>query len=524
VRAVAKEPALPDVGAAMNIAQGLLNRARVSPDEPALTDAHGSVNYGALIERVTRIAGSLRGRLGLNAGDRVLLLMENRREFLEALFSCWVGGLCAVPVNAKLHGREVAGIGQDCEAVALFTSASLLEGLADHTPLAADSPLRMVAGTPSYECLVDAEPAPCAAVDANDPAWIFYTSGTTGKPKGATLTHRNLLSATLAYYADIEAVSPGRTMLHAAPLSHGAGLYALPHMLGGGHQVVTSGFDAHEVLEAFARYPAVSMFVAPTMLNRLVQAAQGVPTRPLRTIIYGGAPMYVNDLLRALDVFGPRLYQLYGQGESPMTITGLSKHDHQGPGDAAHLARLASCGLPRTGVEVRVVGASGEPVAPGESGEIVTRSDCVMRGYWNNPHASAEALRDGWLRTGDIGSIDELGYLTLRDRAKDLIISGGHNIYPREVEEVLLRHAAVIECSVVGREHPEWGEVPVAFVVCHVRASEIVDALDALCLDHIARFKRPREYRFVDALPKNNYGKVLKTELRARLAKSRGTA
>ena len=180
--------------------------------------------------------------------------------------------------------------------------------------------------------------------------------------------------------------------------------------------------------------------------------------------------------------------------------------------------------MPRTGVEVRVVNADGAPAALGESGEIITRSDCVMRGYWNNPKASADALQDGWLRTGDIGSLDELGYLTLRDRSKDMIISGGHNIYPREIEEVLLRHASVLECSVVGREHPEWGEVPVAFVVCHSRASETMQALDALCLEHIARFKRPREYRFVDALPKNNYGKVLKTELRARLAKGRGPA
>ena len=507
----------------MNIAQGLLNRARITPDEPAITDGGGSVAYGALAERITRMAGSLRGPLGLNQGDRVMVLMENRREFLEALFACWIAGLCAVPVNAKLHAREVAHIGNDCDAAALFTSEAMLEGLIAHTHLAADSPLRMVAGSASYESLAEGQAVVCAPVDPADPAWLFYTSGTTGTPKGATLSHRNLLTMTLAYYADIEAVSPGRTMLHAAPLSHGAGLYALPHMLGGGHQVIVSRFDAQQILDAFARHPSVSMFAAPTMLNRLVEAARGVPNaaRQLRSVIYGGAPMYVSDLQRALDVLGPRLYQLYGQGESPMTITGLSKHDHQGPLDAAHLARLASCGLPRTGVEVRVVNDSGEPAGVGESGEITTRSDCVMRGYWNNPKATADALRDGWLRTGDIGAFDELGYLTLRDRSKDMIISGGHNIYPREIEEVLLRHASVLECSVVGREHPQWGEVPVAFVVCHSRAAETMQALDALCLEHIARFKRPREYRFVDALPKNNYGKVLKTELRARLAKGR---
>ncbi len=510
----------------MNIGQGLLNRARLAPGEPAITDAGGSLTYAQLAERVTHMAGSLRGRLGLNAGDRVMLLMENRREFLEALFACWLAGLCAVPVNAKLHAREVAHIGNDCDAAALFTSEGLLEGLSGHTHLAADTPLRMVAGSAGYESLLDGPAVTSAAVDPAEPAWLFYTSGTTGTPKGATLSHRNLLTMTLAYYADIEAVSPGRTMLHAAPLSHGSGMYALPHLLGGGHQVIAPRFDEQQVLEALAQHPAVSMFAAPTMLNRLVRAAHGVPNaaRQLRTLVYGGAPMYVNDLQRALEVLGPRLYQLYGQGESPMTITGLSKSDHQGPGDAAHLARLASCGLPRTGVEVRVVDDSGAPAGLGESGEIITRNDTVMRGYWNNEKASAEALRDGWLYTGDIGAFDEQGYLTLRDRSKDLIISGGHNIYPREIEEVLLRHAGVLECSVVGREHPEWGEVPVAFVVCHASAAETMHALDALCLENMARFKRPREYRFVDALPKNNYGKVLKTELRARLAKGRGPA
>ena len=510
----------------MNIAQSLLNRTRHSPGEPAITDSRGSINYGELADRVTRIAASLRGPLGLNAGDRVIVLMENRREFLEALFACWIGGLCVVPLNAKLHAREVAHIVKDCDALALFVSESLIEGLQDHTHLGAASPLRLVAGTPGYESLLEAAPIACVPVGNDDPAWLFYTSGTTGAPKGATLSHRNLLTMALAYYADIEAVSAGRTMLHAAPLSHGSGMYALPHLFAGGHQVLLTVFDPQKVLAVFAQHPAVSMFVAPTMLNRIVRAANGVPdaARQLRTIIYGGAPMYVNDLRLALEVLGPRLYQLYGQGESPMTITGLSKHDHQGRFDPAHLARLASCGLPRTGVEVRVVNEAGEAAAFGEPGEIITRNDCVMRGYWNNPAATAEALRNGWLRTGDIGSFDELGYLTLRDRSKDMIISGGQNIYPREIEEVLLRHPSVLEVSVVGREHPDWGEIPVAFVVCHGRAAETVDALDALCLDHIARFKRPREYRFVDTLPKNNYGKVLKTELRAKLGKARGTA
>jgi acyl-CoA synthetase (AMP-forming)/AMP-acid ligase II len=229
---------------------------------------------------------------------------------------------------------------------------------------------------------------------------------------------------------------------------------------------------------------------------------------------YGGGPMYVSDLVKALDCFGPRLAQLFGQGESPMTITLLSQVDHLGDRGAAHLERLGSCGIARTGVEVKVVDDEGRELPIGEVGEVVTRSDCVMSGYWSNPRATQQALRDGWLWTGDIGSMDERGYLTLRDRSKDMIISGGTNIYPREIEEVLLRHPAVLECSVVGRPHADWGEEVIAFIVRRDGQEVSPAMLDELCLSQIARFKRPKHYRFTDALPKNNYGKVLKTELR----------
>jgi acyl-CoA synthetase (AMP-forming)/AMP-acid ligase II len=207
-----------------------------------------------------------------------------------------------------------------------------------------------------------------------------------------------------------------------------------------------------------------------------------------------------------------------------MTISGLGKSHHIGDGSGAHLARLGSCGTPRTGVEVRIVDDNGRDLAAGETGEVVTRSDCVMSGYWNNSQASAHALRDGWLWTGDVGLLDERGYLTLRDRSKDMIISGGSNIYPREIEEVLLRHPGVLECSVVGRPHPDWGEEAIAFVVARPGAMLEPHELDALCLDNIARFKRPKVYRFVESLPKNNYGKVLKTVLREQLAKEGGHA
>ena len=229
--------------------------------------------------------------------------------------------------------------------------------------------------------------------------------------------------------------------------------------------------------------------------------------------------MYVSDLKKALEVFGPKLTQIYGQGESPMTISFVSKRLL---GQKEHPRReeiLASCGVPRSGVDVLVVDNDGSELPAGEIGEVITRSDCVMSGYWNNPEANAKALRDGWLWTGDMGFIDRTGFLTLKDRSKDMIISGGANIYPREVEEVLLTHPMVMECAVVGREHPEWGEEVVAFVVTRPNACVPSHELDALCLDNVARYKRPRHYQFVESLPKNSYGKILKTELRLLLKK-----
>jgi long-chain acyl-CoA synthetase len=228
--------------------------------------------------------------------------------------------------------------------------------------------------------------------------------------------------------------------------------------------------------------------------------------------------MYLADIQDAIAVMGQRFVQIYGQGESPMTITALSRHHHADASHPRHAQRLASVGVAQSCVEVRVADAENRALAPGTPGEVLVRGDVVMKGYWRNPEATAAALRGGWLHTGDVGALDEDGFLTLMDRSKDLIISGGSNIYPREVEEVLLRHAGVQEVSVVGRPHPEWGEEVVAFVVRRADAAATEAELDRLCLDNIARFKRPKSYRFVAELPKNNYGKVLKTELRARLA------
>ena len=500
----------------MNLVQLLARSARRLPDAPALARGTSVVaTYGELAQRAARLAAGMKRKFGLTPGERVALAMKNHPRFYEVLFACWHAGLAAVPMNAKLHPRELATILENCGAKLCFVTPELESALAAF-------PNVISCESRPYEALLAAEPSAAVQVDPDHTAWLFYTSGTTGMPKGAMLTHRNLLFMTQAYFSDIDRLAPGDTILHAAPLSHGSGLYGLPHFAAGALNVIPEGgqFEPEEIFALLETWPNVSFFAAPTMIVRLLASSAARPPAKLKTITYGGAPMYVADSMRAIELFGPRLYQLFGQGESPMTITGLPQKVHADRHHPRFLERLASCGYVRTGVEVRVVNDEDGDLPRGEVGEILTRSDCVMRGYWQDPEATAQALRGGWLHTGDMGSFDGENFLTLRDRSKDLIISGGANIYPREIEEVLLRHPAVAECSVVGRAHPEWGEEVIAFVVARDKVSPA--ELDKLCLDHIARFKRPREYIFTETLPKNNYGKVLKTELRLRLHNAAG--
>lgn len=497
----------------MNLAALLLDVARRQPDYPAVTEDGNTWSYEIFAGRVTALAGGLRGR-GLAPGDRVVLWMENSAALLESMFACWTAGLAAVPVNAKLHPNEVAHIATDCAA----RLAIVTPGLATGANAIAQGGCEVIcAGTAEYRRLLDADPIPPAATQPTDLAWIFYTSGTTGRPKGAMLSHRNLLAMSWCYLADVDSIEPSDIKLHTAPMTHASGLYALPFFLKGAHHIVLPGFDTDQVAATLARHDRVTLFAAPTMLTRLVNSPSAKAFDPahIRTIYYGGGPMYVADLERALDAFGPCLFQIYGQGESPMTITGLSKSMHLGPDGSPDLERLASCGPARTGVQVRVVDPDGRDVPSGELGEVVTSSDVMMSAYWGNPAASAATLAGGWLHTGDIGALDPGGFLTLRDRSKDMIISGGSNIYPREVEEVLLRHPALAEVSVIGRPHPDWGEEVVAFVVPRPGQAVADAELNTLCLAHIARFKRPKAYCHIAALPKNAYGKVLKTELRA---------
>jgi acyl-CoA synthetase (AMP-forming)/AMP-acid ligase II len=506
----------------MNIAHLLLGSSQEFRDHVALARGKAAhLSFRELWRKVSVMSTHLRVRFDLQRGDRVAFALSNCVEAIEVMYAIWHDGLCAVPMNAKLHATEVAFILANSGARLCFVTPDLATTIAEAAGEAPDLKEIVDVTTRSYSFMAIGDPSPMADCAPEDPAWLFYTSGTTGRPKGATLTHRALLVMTLNYYADIDRPVAGGSMVHAAPISHGSGLWNFPMLARGVTQVFPESgkYDVPETVELMNRWPDCSIFLAPTMVKRLVEhpAASGLKPGALRLISYGGAPMYVSDLKRALDTLGNVLCQLYGQGESPMTITHLSREMHALRDHPRWEARLASAGTADTCVEVRVVDEQGRRLPPGDVGEIIVKGDTVMSAYWNNPEATAKSLRDGWLWTGDVGSFDEDGFLTLKDRSKDMIISGGSNIYPREIEDVLNLHPAVAECSVVGRPHPEWGEEVVAFVVARPGSKLTSEDLDRLCLDNIARFKRPKDYRFIDALPKNNYGKILKTELRALL-------
>ena len=497
----------------MNIAQLLVRSARTFPDRDAvLLGARVCCDYRELARRAGALATDLTQRLGLRPGERVALLVHNCAQYLEILYGAWFAGLVVVPINHKLHAREVEYILADSGARALFTSPDLGADLRPDPATAID------VESADYASLLTGDAAAPVHRAPEDIAWLFYTSGTTGRPKGVMLTHRNLLSMTLCYFSDVDTVRPGDASLYAAPMSHGAGLYNLPHVLAGARHVVpeSGGFDADEILALAGELRDVSMFAAPTMVKRLVESAlaRGADGDGIKTIVYGGGPMYTADIQQAIAVMGPRFVQIYGQGECPMAITALSREHLGNLGHPRHAQRMGSVGVAQSSVEIRIALPDGSTLPCGETGEILVRGDPVMPGYWGNTQATAQTLRDGWLHTGDIGELDADGFLSLKDRSKDLIISGGSNIYPREVEEVLLRHPGVREVAVIGRPHSEWGEEVLACVVARPGHALDTGELDALCLASIARFKRPRRYLVLDELPKNSYGKVLKTALR----------
>lgn len=485
--------------------------AQQAPERPALYLGRDLVaDYGLFHERAARVAGWLIKR-GVEPGDRVAIYLSNSPTYLIVLYGIWYAGAVAVPVNAKLHAKEVAYILDHSGTRLCFATPKRVQDLTD-----AEVGAEIVDITgPDFDEAFATRPVegPIERAPA-DLCWLFYTSGTTGRPKGVMITHRMLMAMSLSYQTDVDQVRPEDTALYAAPMSHGAGIYNMIHVRFGARHVcpVSGGFDPVEIFELARGFGNVHMFAAPTMVKRLTEAAKdGAGTGAgLRTIVYAGGPMYQADIIDAVRQFGPIFVQIYGQGECPMGITALSRHDVSDRMHPRWHTRLASVGRAQSAVEVRIAGEGSAEAPPGVQGEIMVRGDVVMPGYWKNEPATAQALRGGWLMTGDVGAMDADGYVTLKDRSKDVIITGGSNVYPREVEEVLQTHPDVREVAVVGRPHADWGEEVVAFVVGEAKEAE----LDQLCQQNIARFKRPKAYLRLETLPKNNYGKVLKTRLR----------
>ena len=494
----------------MNIGSLLTQAALVFPERAAIVCGETQSSYTEYNGRCNRLANAL-ASLGLRPGDHVGLLMYNCPEMLEAMFACFKAGFGAVPINFRLHPKEFAFIIDHSEARAVIVSPEF------------DASIAEIRGRiPKVEHIITVSPGPPGELQAyddllagaseqftdvnrspDDIAWIFYTSGTTGQSKGAMVGN----------------FGTDEVDLHAAPLSHGSGLYALPNIARAATNIISDkSFDAEKILQIIETRQVTNFFAAPTMIKRLIDcpAFERYDLGSLRAVMYGGAPMLVDDLTNAMKKLGPCLVQLYGQGEAPMTITYLSHEDHVLDGTPEQMKRLGSAGYARTGVEVGVVDAHDTLLPPGQMGEIVTRSDLVMKGYWNNPQATAETLRNGWLHTGDVGYLDERGYLFLMDRSKDMIISGGENIYPREIEEAIIQHPAVREVAVIGIPDAEWGEAIKAVVALVPGVSATEEELIDFCKEQIASYKKPKSIDFIDELPKNNYGKIVKRELRDR--------
>ena len=496
----------------MNVAEWLVRAAVSNPDKTAIYQGlEAWCDYREFMQKAAGLASSLR-EFGVKPGEPVGVFMANEPADLPVLYGIWWAGAAAIPINAKLHAKEAEWILGNSGARLAFVSDGLAGGLS------VEGMSVVLTRSEAFAHMFEGSgTAPVARRDPSDLAWLFYTSGTTGRPKGVQITHGMIQAMSLAYFVDVDEVHQDDHAIYAAPLSHAAGIYNFMHVLrGAGHVIPRSGgFDPAEIFELARGFGQCHLFAAPTMVQRLTADGKrlGESGAGLRSVIYAGGPMYNADIIDAVDHFGPIFIQIYGQGECPMSITALSRHDVADRNHPRWRERLASVGKAQSVVEVQIGDTKGSECPRGTVGEIMVRGGTVMPGYWNNPEATAKTVVDGWLWTGDMGLMDEDGFVTMVDRSKDMIISGGSNIYPREVEEVLLTHPSVREASVVGKPDAEWGEAVVAFVVGKTTADE----LDALCLNMIARFKRPKEYHFVDDLPKNNYGKVLKTELRKHL-------
>ena len=513
---------------AANLSVLLSQTAALFAQRPGLILEERSWTWREIDERVDALVQALHS-LGMRPGHKLLVQSRNNLALFE---SCWAAfrlGAVWVPVNFRLTPPEVAYLGSASEATVMLAEdcfaahVDAVRGASTHLAQV------VTIGTPragehGYEALLAAHagaPKAVADVEADTPAWYFYTSGPTGKPKAAVLTHGQLAFVVTNHLADL---IPGTTekdcSIAVAPLPHGAGIHALLNVARGAATVLppSDRLEPRSFWALVERHRVSNVFTVPTIVKMLVEDASvdEFDHRSLRYLIYAGAPMYRADQKRALQKLGPVLVQYFGLGEVTGCITVLPPSMHS-PDDADANAHVGSCGRPRTGMEVAILDAQMQRLPTGEVGEICCRGPAVFAGYFDNPEATAKALRGGWFHTGDLGRMDAQGLLYITGRESDMYISGGSNVYPREVEEILLTHPAVREAAVLGVPDAKWGEVGVAVLVCGQDAptpEDILAHLDGRC----ARYRWPRHVFFWDSLPKSGYGKVTKNEIRRLLA------
>ncbi len=501
----------------MNVGYLITRSSQYFPDRRAFVIDGQAISYRDLNRRVNRLANGLLS-LGLKKGDRVGLLFQNSLAYLESHLAIYKAGLVWVRLNARLGPAEIKGMMEDSGALALIHGPEFLE-----TAQKISSGVRWLIqegqgpGIDYEEFLQKgSEQEPEVDVSLDDLSDLWYTSGTTGAPKGIMLTHRNILTCTQLLLSEVYDITQEDEFLTPGALSHAGSVRILPFIIRGATCYLHSHFDPERIFEEIEESKITDLATVPTTLIALMDH----PKRPhfdlssLKRITYAGSPTPVDRIKEALELFGPVLDQSYGQAESIITITHLSRGEHILNNDPAHGTRLASSGREYPGVQVRIVDDNDHFLDPNELGEIVTRSDLVMRGYWNQPEKTQAAIRGGWLHTGDIGYLDEDGYLFLVDRKHDKIITGGLNVYPREVEEVISHHQAVAQVAVFGVKHPFWGEAVTAAVVARQGMSVTDVELMEFCKERLAGYKRPKKIYFLDDLPKNLYGKVLRKGLK----------
>jgi fatty-acyl-CoA synthase len=515
----------PYLARRQNWVNQLERHAFMQPGAPALRFLGNTITWAELRRRVAALAGAL-SRRGVGSGDRVMILMLNRTEFVESVLAANMIGAIAVPINFRLTPAEIAFLVQDCEARVLITEsvlAAVAAGVRNITSVIETIAVAGDAGDEgllSYEDLVN-EPGDAAQpvdVPNDSPALIMYTSGTTGRPKGAVLTHTNLTGQTMTglYTHGVDAGDVG---FIGVPFFHIAGVgNLLTGMLLGIPTVIhpLGAFDPGHLLDVLAAEKVTGIFLVPAQWQAVCDAQQANPRDvKLRVMSWGAAPASDTLLRQMSETFpGAQILAAFGQTEmSPVTCMLLGE-------DA--IRKRGSVGKVIPTVAARVVDEDMNDVPIGGVGEIVYRAPTLMSGYWNNPEATAEAFAGGWFHSGDLVRMDEDGYVWVVDRKKDMIISGGENIYCAEVENVLASHPDIVEVAVIGRPHEKWGEVPIA-VAAVTQSNLRLEDLDEFLGERLARYKHPKGLEIVDALPRNPAGKVLKTELRTRYAAPSGT-